>query len=97
MLFQMVHSYEHAYKQVTEKHCSHETADGRHQITHTHAVEHNCSICHFEFGTFIPNSFHPLTFNAISFESSCLFSDSKQVSTFFKGSLFALRAPPAVL
>lgn len=97
MLFQMAHSYEHAYKQITEKHCSHESSDGRHQLTHVHSVEHNCHICHFEFSSFIPNAFETLNFTKINSESPCLFSYSKQVSNFFKGSLFALRAPPVNL
>ncbi|MFH7013523.1 MULTISPECIES: hypothetical protein [unclassified Flavobacterium] len=97
MLFQTIHSYEHVYRQLTEKHCDHHYASNQKQITHSHTVENNCSICHFAFSTFIPNSFQALSFHKTNFESSFVFFYTKAVSTFFKGSLFALRAPPILV
>lgn len=94
MLFQTVHSYEHIYAQLTEKHCDHKYTSHKTQITHSHSVENNCHICHFAFSTFIPNSFQALSFHKLNLETSFVFVYTKSVSTFFKGSLFALRAPP---
>jgi len=94
MLFQTIHSYEHIYKQITEKHCNHKYTASQKQITHSHSVENNCSVCHFAFSTFIPNSFQALSFHKVSVETSGIVFYTKAVSTFFKGSLFALRAPP---
>lgn len=97
MLFQTVHSYEHVYRQLTEKQCEHQYVDGQKQITHLHAVDSNCPVCHFAFSTFIPNSFQALFFYKVSFETAYVFYDTKVTSTFFKGSLFALRAPPVLV
>lgn len=97
MLFQTLHSYEHVYRQLTEKHCEHHTSANQKQITHSHSVDTQCHICHFSFSTFIPNSFQTLFFQKIQFETVAVFEYTKSVSTFFKGSLFALRAPPALV
>ncbi|MEN2401152.1 hypothetical protein GKZ90_0015295 [Flavobacterium sp. MC2016-06] len=97
MLFQTVHSYEHVYKQITEKPCVHHTSANNKQITHSHSVDTQCHICHFAFSTFIPNPFQALTFNKIYTETSYLYFYTQTASTYFKGSLFALRAPPALV
>ena len=94
MLFQTVHSYEHILKQSAEKHCDHKYTPGQKEITHSHSVDANCHICHFAFSTFIPNAFQPFAFYKVFAETSYLFSYFEGISTFFKGSLFALRAPP---
>ncbi|WP_166638157.1 hypothetical protein [Flavobacterium chryseum] len=96
MLFQTVHSYEHVYKQLTEKHCDHKYSAHHKQITHAHSVENNCPVCHFTFSTFIPNAFHSLSFQNVNVVSTPVFFYKTAASTFFKGSLFALRAPPVL-
>ncbi|MBS7254194.1 hypothetical protein [Flavobacterium branchiicola] len=96
MLFQTLHSYEHVFKQISEKHCAHKYTKGQKEITHSHSVENTCHICHFTFSTYIPNSFQAVTFQKITIETSYQFFYTKSVSSFFKGSLFALRAPPAL-
>jgi hypothetical protein len=97
MLFQTIHSYEHVYKQLTEKHCDHHSVDGQKQITHSHSVDTNCHVCHFAFSTFIPNAFQALSFHKINIEALYISFYTKVASSFFKGSLFALRAPPSIL
>ncbi|MEG2101627.1 MAG: hypothetical protein RRY99_08960 [Flavobacterium sp.] len=97
MLFQTIHSYEHVFKQLSEKHCDHKYTAGQNEITHSHSVDTNCPICHFAFSTFIPNTFQTLSFHKVISEIPYQFVYSQTVSTFFKGSLFALRAPPALL
>ncbi|WP_166922269.1 hypothetical protein [Flavobacterium poyangense] len=97
MLFQTLHSYEHVYRQLTEKHCDHKYTANQKQITHSHTVENNCSICHFAFSTFIPNAFQTISFGKTNVETTLLFFYNKAASTFFKGSLFALRAPPVLV
>ncbi|WP_243416230.1 hypothetical protein [Flavobacterium sp. HTF] len=97
MLFQTVDSYGHIYKQITEKHCDHKYDANQKQITHSHNAENNCHVCHFAFSTFIPLNFKPLFFHEISTETSFVFFYTKTDSTFFKGSLFALRAPPVLV
>ena len=97
MLFQTIHSYEHVYKQITEKHCVHSYNSNQKQITHSHSVDNNCPICHFAFSTFIPNSFNSLTFQKISVTTDIVSFYTTKTTPFFKGSLFALRAPPTVI
>ncbi|MGO4770729.1 hypothetical protein ACEN2I_03625 [Flavobacterium sp. W22_SRS_FK3] len=96
MLFQTIHSYEHVYRQLTEKHCDHNYGAHKNQITHIHSVENNCPVCHFSFSTFISNQLHSLTFQKVKQVTSTVFFYKTVTSPFFKGSLFALRAPPAL-
>jgi len=97
MLFQTIHSYEHVFTQLTEKPCKHHTSANQHEITHSHSVDTKCPICHFAFSTYIPNVYQSVTLQKIQTEVKTYFVYTKSVSTFFKGSLFALRAPPALL
>lgn len=96
MLFQTVHSYEHILRQASEKHCDHKYTAGQKEITHSHSVDSNCHICHFAFSTYIPNTFEAFSFHKTTVEISGIFFYFESISTFFKGSLFALRAPPAL-
>jgi len=96
MLFQTIHSYEHVYKQLTEKRCDHTSVAHKNQITHSHTVENNCPVCHFAFSTFISNSVSAFSFQKPNASILTVFFYKAATSTFFKGSLFALRAPPAL-
>lgn len=96
MLFQTVHSYEHFFSQLKEKHCEHHTSANQKEITHSHSIDNQCSVCHFAFSTFIPNSFQAISFQNLKIETQSVFLYTTSVSIFFKGSLFSLRAPPAV-
>lgn len=96
ILFPAIHSYEHIQNHNSE-----------HKNTfqnHTHKTEfkiHNysneeCAICHFKFSPVT-------TFSFIHFDFYKSFSITpyvnfyfKAYSSFFKGSLFALRAPPTI-
>ncbi|WP_289658785.1 hypothetical protein [Flavobacterium panacagri] len=96
MLFQTIHSYEHVFKQLSEKPCEHHISANQKEITHSHDVDTKCHICHFAFSTYIPNTFEAVIFQKVQIEIKPVFVYTKSVSTFFKGSLFALRAPPAL-
>ena len=96
MLFQTVHSYEHFFKQLSEKPCEHHTSENQMEITHSHSTDTKCHICHFTFSTYIPNALQTVVFQKIKVETKPIFVYTKSVSTFFKGSLFSLRAPPAL-
>lgn len=96
MLFQTLHSYEHFFKQLTEKRCEHHTSSNQKEITHSHSVDTKCTICQFSVNTFILSPFQTLFFQKTEFEIFIVFEYTKSVSTFFIGSLFALRAPPVL-
>ncbi|WP_202110846.1 hypothetical protein [Flavobacterium hydrocarbonoxydans] len=97
MLFQTVHSYEHIYKQITENHCDHSNSKLKNQITHSHSAESNCAICHFAFSPFTPTDFYSYSFTKVIHATPCVFYFTKVKTAFFKGSLFALRAPPVLV
>lgn len=96
MLFQTAHSYEHILNQLSEKHCNHKYTPGQKEITHSHSADANCHSCHFAFSTFIPNTFQALSFHKSIAVASFKYFYFERISAFFKGSLFALRAPPAL-
>ncbi|KAF2506600.1 hypothetical protein [Flavobacterium foetidum] len=96
MLFQTVHSYEHFLKQLTEKSCHHHTTENKQEITHSHDNDSQCHICHFSFSTYIPSTFQSVVFQKTAVYVASVFGYCKTVSTSFKGSLFALRAPPTL-
>lgn len=94
ILFPVVHSYEHISnhdsRQKTEHHESGNKADFK--------VENHCSdqchICHFKF-----SSVSTFTFESFQFYQNRTLTQqvrfyTKSYLSFFKGSLFALRAPP---
>lgn len=97
-LLQAVHSYEHFVLQLTKEICQHENDNNsKKQITHAHAVAEQCAVCGFSVSSFIENSF--VVFTVTDFVAEQIYSLSKNDKNipFYKGSLFALRAPPSTL
>ena len=97
MLFQTLHSYEHIYWKIHDKHCEHKYTPGQKEITHSHSEDTNCAICHFAFSTFISNSSQNFSIHNVNVTVLKVILHHKFSSAFFKGSLFALRAPPTLL
>lgn len=97
-LLQTVHSYEHLVLQPTKEICQHESNNNsKKQITHAHAAVEQCKVCGFSISSFIENSF--VVFTVTDFVEEQMYSLSKNYQNipFYKGSLFALRAPPSML
>ena len=93
ILFQSVHSYEHLAKQLTEKKCIHKHVSDK-EITHHHKGFDHCFVCDFSFSSFISSDGFCYNYQKIISFSEFQFSDSKEITNYFKGSLFSLRAPP---
>jgi hypothetical protein len=93
MLFQSVHSYEHLAKQLSEKKCSHKN-NSSHEITHQHHNFDHCFVCDFTLSNFISATISHFEFKKTNLPSGYSFFNSREITQFFKGSLFALRAPP---
>ena len=93
MLFQFVHCYEHLAKQLSEKECHHKYTSS-HEITHQHQDVEHCFACHFSVSSFVASGIHHFEFQKAGFPSGYSFFRSKEITQFFKGSLFLLRAPP---
>jgi hypothetical protein len=96
MLFQYVHSYEHLANQLSEKECSHKY-NSKQEITHQHHNFDDCFVCDFAFSNFTSSEIFRFEFKQITFPSGYTFFKTKEITQFFKGSLFALRAPPSFI
>jgi hypothetical protein len=96
ILFPVIHSYEHIHNHnaVPKKTELHHTANTEFKI-HKHSNE-ECAICHFKFSPVTTFTFEPFEFYKSSFINSFTAFYSKSYSNYFKGSLFALRAPPTI-
>ena len=95
MLIQSLHSFEHLHEVFDEKECHHKYT-GNTEISHQHHPFDHCFVCEFTFGNFVPTAFY--VYKSIEKQNPIpYFSiDSNEIHLQFKGSLFALRAPPVV-
>ncbi|MFD1605442.1 hypothetical protein ACFSJW_02485 [Flavobacterium artemisiae] len=95
ILFPAIHSYNHIH--------SHNSNSKKTELSHTaktefkiHKHHEECAICHFKFSPITTFAFSPFEFYKNSFITSFVVFYSKSYSSYFKGSLFALRAPPRI-
>lgn len=95
ILIQSWHSYTHLAKQISEKECLHEYKSSK-EITHQHEAFENCFVCTFTLSSFIAQDFIAPEFKRTADDRIIPVIALSAVSTFFKGSLFSLRAPPVV-
>ncbi|RTZ00021.1 hypothetical protein EKM02_08955 [Flavobacterium sp. RSP49] len=95
ILIQSLHSYEHIVKQFSEKKCEHKYTSAA-EITHQHHKFDSCYLCNFTISSFTSSDVKSFELYKIEMNSSNSSAISKQITQFFKGSLFALRAPPQV-
>jgi hypothetical protein len=95
ILGQSIHSYEHIVKQISEKKCEHKQASDA-EITHKHQKFDTCYLCNFTVSSFVSSDVKSFEFYNVVVHSNNSSAISKEITQFFKGSLFALRAPPLV-
>src|SRR6187402_2580062 len=96
MLFQSVHSFEHLAKQLSEKKCHHKYTSSE-EITHQHHNFDHCFVCDFTISNFVASDIHHFEFKKFTVPTGYSFFKSREITQFFKGSLFALRAPPSFI
>lgn len=96
LLFQSVHSYEHISKLLSEKKCLHNQASEK-EITHQHQDFEHCLFCDFILNDTILKDVAYINFDTKIVAIKISFSNSKQITQFFRGSLFSLRAPPSFI
>ena len=94
MLFQSLHSYEHLLEKNSQEKCHQKHIGSGKQLTHQHYNLEHCFACEFTFSNFIPSELFTFEFKNVTLLSYYSFFNSKEIVNFFKGSLFALRAPP---
>ncbi len=93
IVLQSFHSYEHLSKFFAEKECHHKY-DNKAEIGHAHHELDHCFACEFTFSTSIKSEIFAFKFFNNSLPTGYTLSYSKEITNHFKGSLFALRAPP---
>lgn len=93
ILLQSFHSYGHLAKQLSEKECHHKYTS-KQEITHQHHNFDRCFVCDFKMSNFINSHILYFQFQNTIIPFGYTFFESREISPFFKGSLFALRAPP---
>ncbi|OXA86032.1 hypothetical protein [Flavobacterium hercynium] len=93
ILFPVIHSYQHKHNDA-KQYTKHHTSEQNEFKLQNHSNEH-CAICHFKFSPIAAFSFQCFEFyKSVKIAVFTSFY-SEGYSHFFKGSLFALRAPPA--
>ncbi len=93
ILFQSIHSFEHLSELFLEKEFV-QSQNYRLEITDQSHESHHCFVCDFQISSFIAIDFFQFDFKNALINSAYIFTKSRTISTFYKGSLFLLRAPP---
>lgn len=95
IVLQSVHSFRHINDFLSEKKCDHHYAINKTIISHQHHQLDHCFSCEFTFSTFLAPDL--LSFQCSKSASFSLYTAfySKEITQYFKGSLFQLRAPPS--
>lgn len=96
ILFQYVHSYEHMVKQLSEKKCHHKYNSSK-EITHQHHNYDRCFVCDFRLSSFVSADISHFEFKKPHIPWGYSPFNSREITHFFTGSLFALRAPPSFI
>lgn len=97
IVLQSAHSFYHLEKELTETQCHHKYAKNKTVFTHGHHQFDHCFVCEFAFSTSIKSDFYLFNFKKIELPVSYSFCYSKEITQSFRGSLFALRAPPSFI
>lgn len=97
ILFQSVHSFEHLAKQFSEKSCHHKSVNHKYELNHGHHNWEKCFACEFTFSSYFSSENQIFAFYKTTISTRYSISYSKEITQFFKGSLFALRAPPSFI
>ena len=97
ILLQSLHSFHHLEKFISEKHCHHKYGSHKTEIGHSHNDFDHCFVCEFALSNYTNNSFFSFEFKKLDVHTSYTDFYSKEITQYFKGSLFALRAPPCFI
>lgn len=97
ILFQSFDAMSHLEKQFSEKHCHHKYNHNQTEINHAHQGFDHCFACEFTFSSFITPSKITFTTPKVLVDTKYSLYYSREITQFFRGSLFALRAPPSFI
>ncbi len=94
IFFQSFHSCGHLVKQFSEKKCHHVYHNHKTEVTHGHNGLEKCFVCEFAFSSYTTTPNNSFEFKKMEVSTSYTFFYSKEITKKYRGSLFALRAPP---
>jgi len=97
IVLQSVHTFNHLEQELSTKECHHKYAKNKTEFTHAHHNNDHCFVCEFAFSTSLKSEFTAFQFKKIEIPVSYSFFYSKEITQSFRGSLFALRAPPSFI
>jgi hypothetical protein len=97
IFFQSIHSFEHLVKQLFEKQCEHVYNHHKTEIGHGHDGLEKCFVCEFAFSNYTSTPVKSFAFRNKEVVTLYAFFYSKEITQKFRGSLFALRAPPSFI
>ncbi|MEY2923297.1 MAG: hypothetical protein RL108_1923 [Bacteroidota bacterium] len=97
LVLQSSHTFIHLEKELLQKQCLHHSAKNQSQFTHGHHNLDRCFVCEFTFSTAVKSDFFAFDIRKITVSNAYSFFYSKSITQSFRGSLFALRAPPSFI
>ncbi len=97
LFLQSFHSTSHLVTLLSEKECQHKYNLNKTEFGHAHHDFDHCFVCEFTFSTSLKSDFSSFDFKKTAFFNSYSVAHSKEIINHFKGSLFALRAPPSFI
>jgi hypothetical protein len=97
IVLQSAHTFNHLEKELSAKECHHKYAKNKTEFTHAHHNNDHCFVCEFAFSSSLKSDFTAFHFKKIEIPVSYSFFYSKEITQSFRGSLFALRAPPSFI
>jgi hypothetical protein len=97
IVLQSTHAFNHLEKELSTKECHHKYAKNKTEFTHAHHNNDHCFVCEFAFSSSIKSDFSAFHFKKIEIPVTYSFFFSKEITQSFRGSLFALRAPPSFI
>jgi len=97
ILFQSFDAMTHLEKQFSAKHCHHKYNHNHTEVSHAHEGFDHCFTCEFTFSNFITPSKTSFSFSKIQVATQYTSHYSREITQAFRGSLFALRAPPVFI
>ncbi len=97
ILLQSFHGYHHLENFAAEHHCDHQYNHKKTEINHTHHDFDHCFVCEFALGHFTKPDLFVVILHKTAVSVSYSFFYSKEILNAFRGSLFALRAPPEII
>jgi hypothetical protein len=97
ILIQSIDAIGHLEQQFSTKHCHHSYNHSQTEVGHAHEGFDHCFVCEFAFSSFISTPTTVFTSPKVDLITKYSFCYSREITQFFRGSLFALRAPPGFI